>query len=53
MSARFCPRAGTCPDVAFRKLAQLGSRVGLHGWMNDVEWMCSAAAFEREIIASL
>lgn len=53
MSAHFGPRAGTRPDLAFRKLVQLGGRAGLHGWMNAIAWTRPITAFEREIINSL
>ncbi|PJC99180.1 hypothetical protein GQ37_008120 [Janthinobacterium sp. BJB1] len=53
MSAHFGPRAGTRPDLAFRKLVQLGGRAGLPGWMNAIAWTRPITAFEREIINSL
>lgn len=53
MSAHYGPRAGTRPDLAFRKLAQLGGRAGLHGWMNAIAWTRPITAFEREIVNSL
>lgn len=53
MSAHFGPRAGTRPDLAFRKLVQLGGRAGLHGWMNVISWTRPITAFEREIVNSL
>ena len=53
MSAHFGPRGGTRPDLAFRKLVQLGGRVGLNGWMNAMTWTRPITAFEREIINSL
>lgn len=53
MSAHYGPRAGTRPDLAFRKLVQLGGRAGLHGWMNSITWTRPITAFEREIVKSL
>ena len=53
MSAHYGPRTGTRPDLAFRKLAQLGGRAGLHGWMNAITWTRPITAFEREIVNSL
>ncbi|MCA1860948.1 hypothetical protein LE191_12625 [Janthinobacterium sp. HSC-3S05] len=53
MSAHFGPRAGTRPDLAFRKLVQLGGRAGLQGWMNAMMWTRPITTFEREIINSL
>lgn len=53
MSAHYGPRAGTRPDLAFRKLVQLGGRVGLHGWMNAIAWTRPITGFEREIVNSL
>lgn len=53
MSAHYGPRAGTRPDLAFRKLVQLGGRAGLHGWMNAIAWTRPITAFEREIVNSL
>lgn len=53
MSAHFGPRAGTRPDLAFRKLVQLDGRAGLQGWMNAMMWTRPITTFEREIINSL
>lgn len=53
MSAHFGPRVGTRPDLAFRKLVQLGGRAGLQGWMNAMTWTRPITTFEREIINSL
>ena len=52
MSAYRTPRAGTRPDVAFRRLLKLG-RVDANTWMNAINWTATPAAFERDIINSL
>lgn len=53
MTVHSWPRIGTRPELAFRKLVQLGGRAGLHGWMNAMIWTRPITAFEREIVNSL
>lgn len=52
MSAYRTPRAGTRPDIAFRRLIKLG-RVDAKTWMAAINWTGTPAAFERDIINSL
>ena len=53
MSAYRVPRAGTRPDIALRKLFQLGGRTDLTTWMHVVAWSGTITSFERDIVNSL
>lgn len=53
MSIYRVPIAGTRPDLAVRKLLQLGGRAGLNDWMRAMDWNGTISSFERGIINSL
>lgn len=53
MSAYRVPRAGTRPDIALRKLLQLGGRTDLTTWMHAIAWSGTITSFERDIVNSL
>ena len=53
MSVYRVPRAGTRPDIAVRKLLQLGGRADLNGWMRAIGWSGTITSFERDIVNSL
>lgn len=53
MSVYRVPIAGTRPDLAVRKLLQLGGRAGLNDWMRAMDWNGTISSFERGIINSL
>ena len=53
MSIYRVPRAGTRPDIAVRKLLQLGGRAELTTWMHAVSWSGTITSFERDIVNSL
>ena len=53
MSIYRVPRAGTRPDIAVRKLLQLGGRADLNDWMRAIEWGGTITSFERDIVNSL
>lgn len=53
MSAYRLPIAGTRPDIAVRKLLQLGGRADLSDWLTAMDWNGSVSSFERNIINSL
>ena len=53
MSIYRVPRAGTRPDIAVRKLIQLGGRTDLNDWMRAIGWSGTITSFERDIVNSL
>lgn len=53
MSIYRVPRAGTRPDIAVRKLLQLGGRADLNDWMHAIGWSGTITSFERDIVNSL
>ena len=53
MSIYRVPRAGTRPDIAVRKLLQLGGRADLKDWMRAIGWSGTITSFERDIVNSL
>ena len=53
MSIYRVPRAGTRPDIAVRKLLQLGGRADLNDWMRAISWSGTITSFERDIVNSL
>ena len=53
MSIYRVPRAGTRPDIAVRKLLQLGGRADLNDWMRAIGWSGTITSFERDIVNSL
>ena len=53
MSIYRVPRAGTRPDIAVRKLLELGGRADLNDWMRAIEWGGTITSFERDIVNSL
>lgn len=53
MSIYRVPRAGTRPDIAVRKLLQLGGRADLNDWMRAIGWNSTITSFERDIVNSL
>ena len=53
MSVYRVPRAGTRPDIAVRKLLQLGGRADLNDWMRAIGWIGTITSFERDIVNSL
>ena len=53
MSIYRVPRAGTRPDIAVRKLLQLGGRAELTTWMHAISWSGTITSFERDIVNSL
>lgn len=53
MSVYRLPRAGTRPDIAVRKLLQLGGRADLNTWMTSIAWAGTITSFERDIVNSL
>ena len=53
MSIYRVPRAGTRPDIAVRKLLELGGRADLNDWMRAIGWNGTITSFERDIVNSL
>lgn len=53
MSVYRVPRVGTRPDIAVRKLLQLGGRADLNDWMRAIGWSGTITSFERDIVNSL
>ena len=53
MSIYRVPRTGTRPDIAVRKLLQLGGRADLNDWMRAIGWSGTITSFERDIVNSL